>query len=146
MNSRSKASQSSDESQAITIPAKPGLKALSLEDLRGVAQQSLSSPDGSIDDNRQRLTDQRLKERETERQGVEKYYELRDKWSRYIRDYVWAMIAFQFIVTAAVGSGWVDFIDYQILITLVVGQNFGQIIGMGIIVAKFLFSDPKKSH
>lgn len=116
---------------------------LSLNDLLGATSKGASTVDGSIDDSRQKRNEQRIKERETERQGAEKYYELRDKWSRYIRDYVWAMIAFQFVVAAAIGFGWVDFSNYQFLITLVVGQNFAQIIGMGIIVAKFLF--PKQN-
>lgn len=118
----------------------------SLSELIGAVEHSATAPDGKIDDFRQKLTEQRLKERETKREGLKKYYELRDKWSRYIRDYVWAMILFQALVTASIGFKWVDFTQYKTLINLIIGQNFAQIVGMGVIVAKFLFSDPKRDN
>lgn len=103
--------------------------------------KSAGEPDGNIDVIRQKLADQALLNDETRREGQQKYYELRDEWSSYIRNFVWAMILYQVLLTAAIGREWLDFTEYKTFLMLVVGQNFAQIIGMGVIVAKFLFSD-----
>jgi hypothetical protein len=94
---------------------------------------------------RDALTEQTLRERETQRLGFQKYYDLRDKWSRYIMLYVWFMLLFQLGLTLAIGLTRLDFGHYSFFLNLVIGQNFAQIVGMGIIVAKFLFSDQKPS-
>lgn len=92
-----------------------------------------------IDDQRQATSAQELKERETHRVGEEEYYKLRSKWSWFIFSFVAFMLFFQLALVFAIGFGWVDFTKYQTFLHLVMGQNFAQIIGMGIIVAKFLF-------
>lgn len=95
-----------------------------------------------IDDQRQEVSSQELKERETHRVGEEEYYKLRNKWSWFIFSFVSFMLLFQLFVVCAIGYQWVNFKEYQTFLHLVIGQNFAQIIGMGIIVAKFLFPKP----
>jgi cytochrome c-type biogenesis protein CcmH/NrfG len=92
-----------------------------------------------IDDQRQAISAQELKERETHRRGEEEYYKLRSKWSWFIFSFIAFMLLFQLLLTSAIGLKWVEFKDYQTFLHLVAGENFAQIIGMGIIVAKFLF-------
>lgn len=92
-----------------------------------------------IDDQRQATSAQELKERETHRIGEEEYYKLRNKWSWFIFGFVTFMLLFQLFLVCFIGFKWVDFRDYQTFLHLVIGQNFAQIIGMGVIVAKFLF-------
>ncbi len=111
----------------------------------GVAQGEVTAKkldSGIIDSDRQRLTNQKLKERETEREGSENYYKLRNKWSIYICRFIAAMLIYQAVLTLCIGMGWFDFINYQTFLSLAIGENFAQIVGMGVIVAKFLF--PKK--
>jgi hypothetical protein len=93
----------------------------------------------NIDDERQATARQAIKERETHRRGEEEYYTLRNKWSWFIFGFVAFMLLFQLFVIVAIGYKWVDFTQYQTFLHLVIGENFAQIIGMGIIVAKFLF-------
>ena len=112
-----------------------------------VVPQDGNGPSGPLppkaDAARDDLTEQTLRERETQRLGFQKYYDLRDKWSRYIMLYVWFMLLFQLGLTLAIGLSQLDFGKYSFFLNLVIGQNFAQIVGMGIIVAKFLFSDQK---
>lgn len=115
-----------------------------LEDLLRESKKSKSS-DANTDNFRQKTSDQELRERETERIGQKKYYELRDKWSIYICLFIGFMLIFQLLLTIAVGNKWFgfDFSGYKTFLYIVIGENFAQIIAMGIIVAKFLFPQPR---
>lgn len=110
-----------------------------LKELIGSEETKNSEVVENIDDQRQAVSAQELKERETNRVGKEEYYKLRNKWSWFICTFVAFMLLFQLFMVCAIGFKWVDFKDYQTFLHLVIGQNFAQIIGMGIIVAKFLF-------
>jgi hypothetical protein len=142
MNSESKRAQmtSTDERQTLntTLATEVATGSLRFSALRKATK--VITTDDEIDNNREQLTAQTLKERETDRIGTQKYYELRSKWSIYIRNFVWFMLGFQLFLAIAIGAGWLNFTSYQFFINLVIGQNFAQIIGMGVIVAKFLFS------
>lgn len=93
----------------------------------------------TIDENRQETSEQTIKERETIRIGREKYFGLRDKWSWFIFSYICFMLLFQLFLTVAIGYNWVDFSQYKTFLHVVMAENFAQIIGMGYIVAKYLF-------
>src|SRR5690606_6326084 len=92
-----------------------------------------------IDVQRQAVSAQEVKERETHRIGEAEYYKLRNRWSWFIFIFISFMLLFQLFIMLALGYGWADFKEYQTILHMVMGQNFAQIIGMGIIVAKFLF-------
>lgn len=131
-----------DESKTeVGSDSKQSSKYISLVDL--LAQSKVSTKEESIDEDRQETADQAIKERETIRLGHEKYYELRDKWSWFIFSYICFMLIFQLFLTAAIGFGWADFSEYRTFLHIVMAENFAQIIGMGYIVAKYLF--PNKS-
>lgn len=103
------------------------------------AEKDTSNTPESIDDERRTKTAQTLKERETHRKGEEDYYGLRKKWSWFIFSFITFMLVFQLALTLAVGLRLLDFEKYPIYLHLIIGENFAQIIGMGIIVAKYLF-------
>lgn len=80
-----------------------------------------------------------------ENRGRHDYFGLRKNWSWFLMGAMAAMILFQMGLTIAIGKGCLDFEKYSVLISLVVGENFLQIIGMCIIVVKFLFKDNQVS-
>jgi len=83
-----------------------------------------------------------LAAQQTEQQGRQKFYELRTKWSTYLVRFLIAMVIFQFFLTAGVGFGFVNFLNYKKFLYIVIGENFFQIVGLCYIVVKFLFSEP----
>jgi hypothetical protein len=103
------------------------------------AEKDTSGAPEGIDDERRTKTAQTLRERETHRKGEEDYYGLRKKWSWFIFSFITFMLLFQLALTIAIGFKVVDFEKYPIFLHLIIGENFAQIIGMGIIVAKYLF-------
>ena len=80
-----------------------------------------------------------IREREAHVTGFERYYKLRDRWSLYLVIFISIMISFQVLVTALIGFGALNFLNYQYFLYVVIGENFAQIIAMGFIVVKFLF-------
>lgn len=119
-------------------PAEPTLE--SLQALFDATSGYEPEPDGDdIDESRQRENEQAIKERETERQGREHYFQLRDRWSWFIFGFVCSMIILEAFLAIAIGYGWMNFEHYKYVVSLVLGENFAQIVGMGIIVSKFLF-------
>lgn len=103
------------------------------------AEKDTSNTPEGIDNERRTKTAQTLRERETHRKGEEDYYGLRKKWSWFIFSFITFMLVFQLALTIAVGFKVVDFEKYPIFLHLIIGENFAQIIGMGFIVAKYLF-------
>jgi hypothetical protein len=80
-----------------------------------------------------------IRERAAHVSGFERYYKLRDRWSLYLVIFMSVMIAFQVLLTALIGFGALNFLNYQYFLYVVIGENFAQIIAMGFIVVKFLF-------
>lgn len=108
-----------------------------LEQLKAqLAETQVKSAD-AIDD----LDTVRLDSRRTlaEIKGLENYYELRNKWSVYIVRALVAILVLQFLLVVFVGFGWWKFENNSTFLALVTGQNFGEIIGLCVIVAKCLF-------
>lgn len=101
--------------------------------------QQASSEDESALRERRLESDQRIKERETERRGREEYFNLRSEWSARLAWFLGVMILFQILLTLVIGAGWLDFASYETFLYLVVGENFVQIVGMCILVVQFLF-------
>jgi len=91
------------------------------------------------DSDRYAVSKQKLRALETERIGREKYYSLRDQWSWFLRFLLGVMVLFQFLITGAIGLQIVDFFEYKTFLYAILVENFLQIVGMSIIVVKFLF-------
>lgn len=75
--------------------------------------------------------------------GRRRFLDLRDKWSNWIIGWISALIAFNILLTILVGSGYLDFENYQWFITAVTIETFLQIVALGAIAVKYLFSDSK---
>ena len=73
--------------------------------------------------------------------GRKKFFALRTTWSHWIIGWITALVAFNVLLTAFVGFGWLDFSEYEWFVTAVTIETFLQIIGLGVIAVKYLFSD-----
>ena len=71
--------------------------------------------------------------------GRQKYFDLRDTWSKWIIRWITVLIAFNSIVTVAVGLGCLDYSQYEGFITVVFLQTFLQIVGLGAVAVRYLF-------
>lgn len=76
--------------------------------------------------------------------GLEGFYALRKKWSWTIIAWISALILFHIIVTILVGCKVLDFSNQKFLIQTIIGTNFLEIVGMGVIIIKFLYPAPLK--
>jgi hypothetical protein len=73
------------------------------------------------------------------------YTSLRKKWSRHIARAFWTVLTFELVFISALGLGIVEYRDYTALPQIIIGSFFAQIVGLAIIVAKFLFPDSPKT-
>jgi len=95
-------------------------------------------------DHRDRQKDRTIKEGEAEQvelEGRRKYFSLRSQWSGAIIRWISVLIAGNILFVTFAGLGWFDFKPYKWLITSVTVESFLQIVGLGYIAVKFLFSD-----
>lgn len=146
MSTTNKKSRKVQSKTSESIPAKPIAESskenelASFDELKELVSKKVTKDvTEDIDDQRQSASAQEMRERETHRVGEEEYYRLRNKWSWFIFSFIAFMLLFQLFLTLAIGYKWAEFKDYPVFLHLVIGENFAQIIGMGIIVAKFLF-------
>ena len=73
--------------------------------------------------------------------GRRKFFQLRSSWSNWMIGWITALIAFNVILTLLVGLGCLDFTNYQWFVTAVTIETFLQIVALGAIAVKYLFSD-----
>lgn len=73
--------------------------------------------------------------------GLKSFYKLRKKWSWFILTCIAFLLITQASLMALVGTNVLDFRDYDWFLPIVVSENFIQIIGLALIVVKFLFSN-----
>lgn len=76
-------------------------------------------------------------------QGRTQFYDLRSRWSNYIAVWITFLIVFNVALTVLVGIGCLNFQDYQWFISAITVETFLQIVGMGYVAVKFLFSSGK---
>lgn len=74
------------------------------------------------------------------REGLTQFYGLRRMWSGWLIGWVSVLICFQIILTFSIGLGGLDYSRYDWFLPLVTAQNFLQIVGMAIVVVRFLHS------
>jgi hypothetical protein len=73
--------------------------------------------------------------------GRKAFFKLRSSWSKWIIAWISALIAFNIVLTLSVGTRLLDFRDYEWFVTAVTVETFLQIVGMGYIAVRYLFSD-----
>jgi len=114
---------------------------IEIDDLIGsVTERELLSQDLG---EREGLAEQEIKSKETERKGRESYFKLRSDWSSYLFWMIWFTLSFQFVLSFGIGIGFFDFLNYEKVIYVIIGENFAQIVGMGYIVVRYLFPQSK---
>lgn len=72
--------------------------------------------------------------------GRKQYFTLCTDWSGYIACWISALIIFNGGLAIGVGTDFLNFDEMQWFITAVTVETFLQIVGMGYIAVKFLFS------
>jgi hypothetical protein len=96
-----------------------------------------------VPDGYARLSDEA--EAAIKRDGLTQFYGLRRMWSGWLIAWVSVLICFQIVLTFAIGFGLLDYREYGWFLPLVTAQNFLQIVGMAIVVVRFLHSGAKQS-
>ncbi|MCH4025248.1 MAG: hypothetical protein LKH76_10090 [Acetobacter fabarum] len=82
--------------------------------------------------------------RETvEVEGRAKFFFMRSIWSWCIIAWISVLIIFNCSLALFIGIGYLDYTKYRWFITSVTVETFLQIVGMGYIAVKFLFSSGK---
>lgn len=79
-------------------------------------------------------------EKRVEIGGRKQFFDLRKSWSRWIIFWITALIVFNVVLTILVGSGCLDFASAPWFITVVTVETFLQVVGLGYVAAKYLFS------
>lgn len=70
----------------------------------------------------------------------------RNYWSPRIFYLILGILLFQGFLVAAIGRGWLDFMRYGSIISVYLGESVVQVLGLGVIVLKFLFPTNNKSN
>ena len=73
-------------------------------------------------------------------QGISDFYRSRRQWSAFLIGCIGVSLAFQMVLTFLVGWRVLDFTQYRWFLPIVASENFVQIVGLAIIVLKWLFS------
>jgi len=103
---------------------------------RSDVQASATSPNDVGKD--QAIAD--AERRAVETGGRKGFFDLRKRWSTAIILWISILILFNCALTVLVGSGTLDFRDYHWFITAVTVETFLQIVALGAIAVRFLFS------
>lgn len=105
----------------------------------------------SLRRNKRKLTPQqmaeelKLKSDQTEYRGRRFYYYLRNTWGILLAFALIASIAFQFWLTYKIGRHELDFSGYEVFLGIVAGESFVQVVGLSLVVVKYLFPENKNS-
>lgn len=75
--------------------------------------------------------------------GRKKFFSLRQNWSCIIIIWISFLIIFNVSLTVCVGRSWLSFTSDKWFLRLIASETFLQIVGMGYIAVRFLFSSGK---
>lgn len=65
-------------------------------------------------------------------------------WSPRIFWLIFSILVFQGLLIIIIGLGWLDYLHYQSVVSVYLGESVIQVFGLGIIVLKFLFPKNNK--
>ncbi|MDR3195775.1 MAG: hypothetical protein LBT58_03230 [Endomicrobium sp.] len=78
-------------------------------------------------------------------EGESEFFEMRKKWSIFIKEIIRVLIWSQVILILLMGfgrrCGWFNVLDYKTIILTFFAETFVQIIGLAILVVKYLFKE-----
>ena len=78
--------------------------------------------------------------------GRKQFFNLQKLWSRWIIIWITCLIIFNTILTVLVGLGRLDFKATPWFVTAVTVETFLQVVGLGYVAARFLFSSDRYNH
>ncbi len=72
---------------------------------------------------------------------IDQVLSLRGRWSSWLITWISALITFQILLTIAVGwpGGGFNYQAHPYFLPLVIGQNVVQVVGMSVVIVKFLY-------
>lgn len=73
--------------------------------------------------------------------GRKQFFTLQKGWSRAIIAWISILIGFNALLTVLVGAGCLDFTDAPWFVTAVTVETFLQVVGLGYVAARYLFSN-----
>lgn len=79
-------------------------------------------------------------------EGRQKFFRLRSRWSWAILSWISVLILFNCGLAIAVGAKWLNFEDNQWFITAVTVETFLQVIGLGFVAVRYLFSSGERPY
>jgi hypothetical protein len=116
----------------MTLP--PDAAPISVEAVKqSLAEVSTDAP-ATFSDFRNQAEAERI-----ELEGRRQFFKLRGYWSGWLIGWITALLVFQTLLTMAIGSKLLDFREYSWFLPMVVVQNFLQIVGMGVVIVRFLY-------
>lgn len=86
-----------------------------------------------------RLQRKQAQEEEAELRARLQFLDLQAHWSNWLIGWITGLLILQIILAISVGRDALNYEKYQWFLPMVIVQNFGQIIGMGYIIVKFLY-------
>lgn len=99
--------------------------------------------------NKKRLTPQQMaeelkfKSQQNEYRGRWFYYQLRNIWGILLALALVASISFQFWLAYKIGKHELDFKGYETFLAIIAGESFVQVVGLSLVVVKYLFPEHK---
>lgn len=116
----------------MTLP--PDAAQISVEAVKqSLAEVSPEAPQ-TFSDSRNQAESERI-----ELEGRRQFFKLRGYWSGWLIGWITSLLAFQVLLTVTIGSKLLDFQGYNWFLPMVVAQNFLQIVGMGVVIVRFLY-------
>ena len=73
--------------------------------------------------------------------GRQDFFELRKRWSTAIMCWISVLVCFNIALSVALGLGHLDFAGYDWFVTAVTVETFLQVVGLGFVAVRYLFSD-----
>ncbi len=102
------------------------------------ATDALDAPEPDDPGKKEALADARREAVEIE--GRQKFFRLRARWSWALLIWISLLILFNCGLAIAVGAEWLNFDTNQWFITAVTVETFLQVIGLGFVAVRYLFS------
>lgn len=113
-----------------------------LSELRSfIVQGSEQKRKPERDDGQRRATRE-----EVEIDGRESFFVLRLRWSKWMLRWIGWLIVFNVLLTIWVGTGTAKFDDKEWFLTLITAETFLQIVGLGYVAVRYLFSSGQSDN
>lgn len=97
------------------------------------------------EDDSKKLAESEAELAKVEVDGRQAFYRLRSDWSAVVQLWISVLITFNIVLTLLVGTRTLSFVGHEWFITAVTVETFLQIVGLGYVAVRFLFSSGSQS-